>query len=380
MKPFGLYIHIPFCIEKCAYCDFLSFASDEETKQRYVDSLCYEIQAYSAMQKATFKTIYIGGGTPTTLTSKQLTQIFDCVYTYFSIEANAEVTIEINPKTLDHDKILFLAKSPINRVSIGLQSTFEHHLKQLSRKHTYEEFLSTYNSVISAGIENINIDVMFGLPNQTMDEWIQTLETVVELNPKHISAYGLIIEEHTPFYRLYENGKLHLPDEKLERRMYHYTESYLREHEIYQYEISNYSKPGFESKHNTSYWTDVNYIGVGLGAASYIYGNRYKNTDDLNLYLENSSHLLNIRSLTSEGTSRQRLEESIFLGLRLTQGISMDMMNRVYNNPFDTIYKLPFEKYIDLGCLEVVAGMLRLTPKGIDVSNQVFSDFLIDEE
>jgi len=378
MKPFGLYIHIPFCLEKCAYCDFLSFACDEQTKQKYVDSLCYEIQAYSATQKATIGTVYMGGGTPTTLNSIQLKQIFDCIYTYLSVEANAEVTIEINPKTLDADKVKFLGKSPINRVSIGLQSTFEHHLKQLSRKHTYEDFLATYRGVQKAGIENINIDVMFGLPNQTMDEWRQTLETVVALNPKHISAYGLIIEEHTPFFRLYENGMLHLPDEKLERRMYHYTEEFLREHDIFQYEVSNYAKKGFESRHNLSYWIDLNYIGVGLGAASYIYGNRYKNTEDIKLYIEQSSHINRIRTLTSEGSQQQRLEEAIFLGLRLTQGISLEHINRIYNYPFESVYKVPFEKYMNLGCLEVVNGFLRLTSKGVDVSNQVFSDFLID--
>lgn len=379
MKPFGLYIHIPFCLEKCAYCDFLSFPTDEATRQKYVDSLCYEIQAYGAVQKATIGTIYLGGGTPTTLTSKQLKQIFDCIYSYLSIEKHCEVTIEINPKTLDADKIDYLSKSPVNRVSIGLQSTFEKHLTRLSRKHTYEDFLMTYEGVKAAGITNINIDVMFGLPDQTMEEWAETLEKVVALNPKHISAYGLIIEEHTPFYRLYENGKLVLPDEKLERRMYHYTNAFLRENEIYQYEISNYAKKGYESKHNTGYWTDYDYIGIGLGAASYIYGNRYKNTDDLEVYIKLSSHLDQIRTLTSEGSFKRRLEEAIFLGLRMTRGINLEDMNRIYNRPFETIYREPYEKYLKLGCLEIENGFLKLTSKGMDVSNQVFSEFLLDE-
>lgn len=379
MKPFGLYIHIPFCLEKCAYCDFLSFPTNEETRQMYVDSICYEIQAYGAVQKATIGTVYIGGGTPTTLSTNQLKQIFDCIYTYLSIEHHCEVTIEINPKTLDQEKIDFIASSPINRVSIGLQSTYEKHLERLSRKHSYEDFLATYESVKKAGIDNINIDVMFGLPDQTMEEWVDTLEKVVALNPKHISAYGLIIEEHTPFYRLYENGKLVLPDEKLERRMYHYTEAFLQENDIFQYEISNYAKKGYESKHNIGYWTDRDYLGIGLGAASYIYGNRYKNTEDMEEYLKHSSHIDRIRQLTSEGSFKRRLEEAIFLGLRMTEGINLDDVNRVFNNPFESVYKVPYEKYVKLGCLEVQNGYLRLTAKGIDLSNQVFSEFLLDD-
>ncbi len=380
MKPYSLYIHIPFCISKCAYCDFLSFPSDEDTKQRYVDSLCYELQAYSLSQQESIGTIFVGGGTPTSLSGKQLKQIFDCVFEYYHMTDDCEISIEINPKTLDQEKLEFLKNGPINRVSVGLQSVFNHHLKTLSRIHTYDDFLETYKAIKSAGISNINVDLMFGLPNQTFEEWIETLEKIVELNPTHISAYGLIVEEHTPFYRMYHDGELQLPDEEIERRMYYFTESYLKEHDIYQYEISNYSKAGYECKHNLSYWTDVNYIGVGLGSSSYILGSRYVNTNNLEEYINNASHLSVIRSKTSEPSRDRRLEEVIFLGLRLTKGINLHWLNRTFNDPLGTIFAKPYKKYFELGCFIIDDGYLKLTRKGIDISNQVFSDFLIDDE
>lgn len=380
MKPYSLYIHVPFCISKCAYCDFLSFPSDEETKQRYVDSLCYELQAYSLTQHESIGTIFVGGGTPTSLSGKQLKQIFDCVFEYFYVLDDCEISIEINPKTLDKEKLEFLKSGPINRVSIGLQSVFDHHLKTLSRIHTYEDFLKTYHDILDCGISNINIDLMFGLPNQTLEEWNETLEKIVGLNPNHISAYGLIVEEHTPFYRMYHNGELQLPDEELERRMYYLTESYLKEHGIYQYEISNYSKSGYECKHNLSYWTDVNYIGVGLGSSSYILGSRYANTTDMDDYLANASHIDKVREKTSEPSRNRRLEEVIFLGLRLNRGINLAWLNKTFNNPLENVFKEAYKKYSDLNCFILEDGFLKLSRKGIDISNQVFSDFLIDDE
>lgn len=380
MKPYSLYIHIPFCISKCSYCDFLSFPSDEETKQRYVDSLCYELQSYSLTQKDSIGTIFVGGGTPTSLSGKQLKQIFDCVFEYYHVIDDCEISIEINPKTLDEEKLKYLKEGPINRVSIGLQSVFDHHLKMLSRIHSYDDFLDTYKGVQSAGISNINIDLMFGLPNQTFEEWIETLEKIVALDPTHISAYGLIVEEHTPFYRMYHNGELKLPDEEIERRMYYFTESYLKEQGIYQYEISNYAKSGYECKHNLSYWTDINYIGVGLGASSYILGSRYVNTDDLEHYINNASHIEEIRTKTSEPSRNRRLEEVIFLGLRLNKGIKLSWLNKTFNNPLDNVFSKVYAKYCDNGCLIVDDGYLKLTRKGIDISNQVFADFLIDDD
>lgn len=379
MKPYSLYIHIPFCISKCAYCDFLSFPSDEKTKQAYIDSLCFELQAYSVVQKKGIGTIFVGGGTPTSLTGKQLKQIFDTVYEYFYIMNDCEITIEVNPKTLDDEKVKFLKEGPVNRVSIGLQSTFNHHLKTLSRIHSYEDFLDTYKKVKEAGINNINIDLMFGLPNQTFEEWVETLETIVQLEPTHISAYGLIIEEHTSFYQLYHDGELQLPDEEEERRMYYFTESYLRKNGIFQYEISNYSRIGYECRHNLSYWTDVNYIGVGLGASSYILGSRYVNTDDLDLYIKEASNIQHIRKLISEPSRNRRLEESIFLGLRLTKGVNLLWLNKTFNNPLENVFKKPYKKYIKSKCLYVEDGRLKLTPRGLDISNQVFSEFLIDD-
>ncbi len=377
MNNFSLYIHIPFCIKKCSYCDFLSFPSTEKVKEEYINALCNEIKTVSIHQKAAISTIFIGGGTPTVLTGKQLKRIVDCIYEYYYVLKDCEVSIEVNPKTLDDEKLEFIKNGPINRVSIGLQSIFEHHLKTLSRIHTYKDFLSTYNSLRMAGICNINIDLMFGLPNQTFSEWKETLETIVKLKPEHISAYGLIIEEGTAFFEMYENNELILPDENLEREMYYLTDDLLKEQNILQYEISNYSLEGFESKHNLAYWTDVNYIGLGLGASSYIYGFRYTNTNSMDIYLEHSSNIEIIRELVCKSSKSKRMEEAIFLGLRLTKGIKLASFNKAFNNPFENIYKVSYDKHITNNCLEVNDGYLRLTRKGIDVSNQVFSDFIL---
>jgi len=378
MEMCSLYIHIPFCVKKCAYCDFLSFPSDDKVKEKYVQALMDELKAYAAHKEYTIDTIFIGGGTPTVLSANQLDRIFECIVHYYSLSSECEVTIEMNPKILDDEQLSFFQNSKINRVSIGLQSIYAHHLSNLSRVHTYREFLNTYERLRKVDIQNINIDLMFGLPNQTFEEWDLTLETVAKLEPDHISAYGLIIEEHTPFYGRYQNGELALPDEDLERQMYHHTKKCLEGYGFYQYEISNYSKKGYECRHNMAYWTDKNYIGVGLGAASYLQGNRYKNTDDMKVYLEHASDINKIRILTDLASWDRRLEETFFLGLRLTKGIHLEKVNKRFNNPLQTVYKEAFEKYQAAGCLTIENGFLKLTDKGMDISNMVFTDFLLE--
>jgi len=376
MNPYSLYIHIPFCAQKCAYCDFLSFATDSTTKQDYVESLCYEIQAYSVGLKAPIQTVFIGGGTPSVLTVDQLQQLFATIQQYITLQNDAEISIEVNPGTVTEELANWIQQSPINRVSIGLQSTHNSHLKALGRIHTYEEFLDTYVRLRKAGIENINIDVMFGLSNQTIEEWRRTLFDVGQLEPEHISAYGLIIEEDTPFYEKYEKGLFNLPSEEIERDMYHLTRQVLEEKGYHRYEISNFAKEGFECQHNLTYWTDKNYIGIGLGAASYINGTRYSNTSDMAKYLERSSHIDEIRCLTDPPSKKRRMEERIFLGLRLDQGIHLETFNKNFDYPFDGQWKEVLEKMIGEGLLVIDKGYLKLTERGIDVSNYVFTAFL----
>ncbi len=376
MNPYSLYIHIPFCAQKCAYCDFLSFATDTTTKQDYVESLCYEIQAYSVGLKAPIHTIFIGGGTPSVLAVDQLQQLFETIHQYVTLQKDAEISIEVNPGTVTEELANWMQQSPINRVSIGLQSTHNSHLKTLGRIHTYEEFLETYVRLRKAGIENINIDLMFGLSNQTIEEWRRTLFDVGQLEPEHISAYGLIIEEDTPFYEQYEKGLLNLPSEEIERDMYHLTKQVLEEKGYHRYEISNFVKDGFECQHNLTYWTDKNYIGIGLGAASYINGTRYSNTSDMGKYLERSSHIDEIRCLTDAPSKKRRMEERIFLGLRLDQGIHLETFNKNFDYPFEDQWKEALDKMIGEGLLVIDEGYLKLTERGIDVSNYVFTAFL----
>ncbi len=376
MNPYSLYIHIPFCAQKCAYCDFLSFATDTTTKQDYVESLCYEIQAYSVGLKAPIHTIFIGGGTPSVLAVDQLQQLFETIHQYVTLQKDAEISIEVNPGTVTEELANWMQQSPINRVSIGLQSTYNRHLKALGRIHTYEDFLETYARLRKAGIQNINIDLMFGLSNQTIEEWRRTLFDVGKLEPEHISAYSLIIEEDTPFYQQYAKGLFNLPSEEIERDMYHLTKQVMEEKGYHRYEISNFAKDGFECQHNLTYWTDKNYIGIGLGAASYINGTRYSNTSDMEKYIERSSHIDEIRCLTDPPSKKRRMEERIFLGLRLDQGIHLETFNKNFDYPFKDQWKEVLEKMIGEGLLTIDEGYLKLTERGIDVSNYVFTAFL----
>ncbi len=376
MNPYSLYIHIPFCAQKCAYCDFLSFPTDIKTKQNYVESLCYEIQAYSVRLKAPIQTIFIGGGTPSVLTLAQLNQIFETIHQYLTVQSDAEVSIEVNPGTVTQAFAKWIEKTPINRVSIGLQSIDAEELKMLGRIHNYDDFLKTYHRLRQANITNINIDLMFGLPNQTNASWEKTLHTVAKLSPEHLSTYSLIIEENTAFDDLYTRNQLILPSEEDERRMYHRTKEILKEYGYHRYEISNFAKDGYECQHNLSYWTDKNYIGIGLGAASYIHGARYSNTSDMDNYIKHSSHIDTIRELTDTASKKRRMEEQIFLGLRLDRGIHLESFNKTFDDPFHKEWKEAYVKMLNEGLLMVDEGYLKLTDKGIDVSNYVFQEFL----
>lgn len=389
----GLYIHIPFCVKKCAYCDFLSFGGCKKNEiTDYINALCKEIEGVKAdLGVEKISTLYIGGGTPSILSVQNFNQLMACVKENFEIEEGGEFTIEVNPGTLTDDLIKAYLSYGVNRVSMGLQSSDDQMLKELGRIHSYSDFEITYKKLLDAGIDNLSIDVMFALSGQTMVDWLKTLDTVVKLKPKHISAYSLIIEEETEYEERYEAGLLDLPDEDLEREMFWVTHERLEEAGYHHYEISNYGKPGYEARHNSSYWKLVPYIGLGLGASSYYKEARYKNISDRNLYIEANGDLELIREKEQDNDQKTDLEEAFFLGLRQLDGVDvMDLMT-TYGLELVGPYYSVIVELIEEGLLESQGEILipiesavkpfgkviKLTKRGVDISNQVMSRFLL---
>ncbi|MDE6699271.1 MAG: radical SAM family heme chaperone HemW [Lachnospiraceae bacterium] len=378
-KSMGIYIHIPFCVKKCNYCDFLSFNSDEATMLSYINSLNNEIIANRQTEK-TVATIFLGGGTPSILDPKHIYDILNTIYKYYHIEDNAEITIESNPGTLNISKLKDYKAFGINRLSIGLQSSIEAELKAIGRIHTCTQFLESYDAAIYAGFNNINIDIMSALPNQTIDSYKKTLETVIELNPTHISAYSLILEENTPLYDFINAGNEHmLPDEDTEREMYYMTDRLLKQSGFHRYEISNYAKDGFECRHNLSYWEDADYLGMGLGASSYMDGARYKNTSCLEKYINHSSNPKDIIENVTPLSVKDKQEEFMILGLRKIKGVSISQFEKLFSKNIYSVYGDVIEKYISMDLLSINDDTLSLTSKGIDVSNTIFTDFLLED-
>ena len=408
-----LYVHIPFCVRKCRYCDFLSSPADDETKIRYIRDVLKEIGYRS--EGILFDTIFIGGGTPSILDPGLSAKLLEGIRSYAA--PGAEWTIECNPGTLSEEKLAIYRDFGVNRLSLGLQSADDRELQVLGRIHTYEDFLRTYEMVRNTGFDNVNVDLMSGLPGQTVSSWDKTLRTVAGLGPEHISAYSLIIEPGTPFYT---DTSLHLPDEEDERAMYHLTADVLAGYGLSRYEISNYSRPGCECRHNLGYWTGEEYFGVGIGAASYEkvpgldkndYGYRketcqhgdrkvrsdkdisgqtgdetvyirYNNTRDMEQYLGYLEHddfggLAGARTDIERIGTRERISEYMILGLRLISGISKaDFKDRFGSEPED-IFGETIRKYLDAGLLlEDREGRLFLSPRGLDLSNVVMADFL----
>lgn len=384
-----LYIHIPFCARKCAYCDFLSFAAPERVWRDYVNQLIEEIYGQSAcFQDRVVTTIFLGGGTPSILPAELISQIFATLQECFVIDEKAEITIEANPGTLTMEKLEIYRQSGINRLSLGLQSADDQELRLLGRIHTYDDFLKSYQRARQAGFDNINIDLMSALPGQDVHSWKSTLRKVMMLRPEHISAYSLIIEEGTPFYERYGEEACggeqslwpSLPDEDTDREMYHLTKEMMAAQGYERYEISNYAKPGYECRHNTGYWTGVDYLGLGLGASSYISGYRYRNVSDMEEYL--SLKLQNAGEAAreiQELSLKDRMEEFMFLGLRMTKGVSgSEFLERFGQNMWN-VYGSALKKLREQKLIETEMPRVRLTELGMDVSNRVFQEFLIDE-
>lgn len=378
-----LYIHIPFCVKKCAYCDFLSAPASEEIQREYVQALKQEIWENRKLgQDYEVASVFLGGGTPSILKGGQIAELLAELAKYFIRESDAEITVECNPGTLTAEKLDWYQRAGVNRLSLGLQSAQDTELKILGRIHTWEMFLHSYSLAREAGFTNINIDLMCALPGQTRESWKDTLEKVADLDPEHISAYSLIIEEGTPFYKWYgegphktsgNGGKAEnlppLPDEDTERQMYYDAKGFLREKGYHAYEISNYAKAGRECRHNLGYWRRTEYKGFGIGAASLLDGCRIQNSRELQPYLDRQFTPAERECLTPADI----LSETMFLGLRTVEGVCL-------TNQMRRIYRGVLEKHYAHGLLCEQDGFLRLTERGIDVSNWVLADFLLDKE
>ena len=381
IKELGLYIHIPFCVRKCDYCDFLSAPADEETKYNYVKALIAEIKSYKQISaEYLVKTVFIGGGTPSSLKGEYIADIMNAVREVFLIpgfeEGLPEITMEVNPGTLTPDKLKHYNLAGINRLSFGLQSVDNRELKLLGRIHTYETFLENYRLAREIGFHNINIDLMSALPGQTLTDWLNTLNEVIQLNPEHISAYSLILEEGTPFFSRYHEED---QDEELDRTIYARTKEVLERAGYFRYEISNYAKPGFESRHNTSYWVRTDYLGMGLGAASLLNNTRYQNTESLAEYLGLSKDYHDIRGSKDVLSVSGQMEEFMFLGLRMSKGINKIDFQNLFGTSIETVYGGVLNKSLAEGLIDCKGDTIYLTDKGIDLSNRVLSGFLLDE-
>ncbi|WP_250227271.1 radical SAM family heme chaperone HemW [Anaeropeptidivorans aminofermentans] len=375
MKDTGIYIHIPFCLSKCLYCDFTSFRGRDGMYESYKNALLKEIRNTPLLEEYLIKSIFIGGGTPTVLPPRFISEIMEEL-SKLHIADDAEITIEANPKTLNMDYLRVLKFSGINRLSMGLQSTDNTVLKKIGRIHKYEDFLINYNDALKAGFHNISADIMFGLPGQDIEGFSNTVETISKLGLRHISAYSLIIEEGTPFFDLYEEGKLDLPEESEERKMYYLLIDTLSSKDYIHYEISNFSKKGFESQHNIRYWERGEYFGFGLSAHSLVENVRYENTEDLSFYIENSSNLKNIRTNSHEISEKEAMEEFMFLGLRLIKGIDVEKFKKTFGKDIFSVYYGTIHDNIKKGLLLYEANRIFLTAKGLDLSNMVMADFL----
>lgn len=407
-KNLELYIHTPFCVKKCAYCDFLSFSCDERTQLDYVKALIREISYFGPVMKDyEVSTVFVGGGTPSWLTEDSMQDIFEALHKNFDIRTDAEITIECNPGTLTARKLLVYKGCGINRLSIGLQSANDDELKILGRIHTFDQFLKTYEMARVAEFENISVDLMSGLPYQTTEKFIHSLKKIISLKPDHISVYSLMIEKGTPFYEEYkfdavkqEAGLLTevLPTEDEAYRIYKETQHRLKQAGYEQYEISNYAHKGKACRHNIGYWTRENYLGMGLGASSLIENVRYENRRDLYEYLEESQKIkaygpeyygvsredvketfwigTNLHRSADPVNRKAQMEEYMFLGLRMNQGILRSDFEACFGIAIEAIYRDALAELKEEELLYMREGRIALTDKGMDLSNYAMSKFL----
>lgn len=373
-KELSLYIHIPFCKQKCFYCDFPSYASIDYLREDYVEALCKELERKAIKYK--IKSIFIGGGTPSYLETKEIVKILKSI-NKLNLSDDMEFTMECNPGALEEEKLKAMLDGGVNRISMGLQAVQNSLLKEIGRIHSFKQFEENFRLARKVGFKNINVDLMFGLPNQSLEEWKESLEVIARLNPEHISAYSLIIEEGTAFYNLWERNKLILPSEEEERDMYSITKNILKEHGYHQYEISNYAKVGRECYHNKVYWRNEDYLGIGSASTSFIDGKRIKNIENVKAYIDKINSEEDVIEDITINTLDDSMEEFVFMGLRMIEGINVNEFNKRFGVNIESIYKDVIDKNINKKLLVLESENLRLTEKGIELSNSVMSDFIL---
>ena len=378
MEELGIYIHIPFCKQKCFYCDFCSFANKNEMQGKYVETVINEIKNITHKEKYTVTTIYLGGGTPSILNPEYIKNILQEIKSSFKILDDAEITIEINPGTVNEEKLKRYKEYGINRLSIGLQSANDKILKNIGRIHDYKQFEETFFYARKCGFKNINVDLMIGLPTQAVEDVKQTLEKIIQKNPEHISVYSLIIEEGTTIEKLINENKLQLPDEETERIMYWTVVNELKENGYNQYEISNFSKKTYESKHNTNCWKQKQYIGLGTSAHSYLNKKRYSNTNNIEEYIKNIQENNISKNITihEEQTEESTMNEYMLLGLRMIQGININEFKQKFKIDPTIKYKEILEKLQKENLIQITKTSIKLTKQGIDFGNIVWEEFI----
>lgn len=374
-RELGIYIHIPFCKSKCYYCDFVSYTNQCNQIAPYIQKVLQEMQQYD-VSNYNVTTIYIGGGTPSYIEEKYIKQLLDALKRKLADNEtrfeDMEITIEINPGTITKKKLEQYKESGVNRISIGLQSTNDNLLKQIGRIHNYQEFLEAYQLVKKVGFENINVDLMIGLPNQTIQDIKQTLGEIQKLNPNHVSVYSLIVEEGTKIDELINRDKLQLPDEELERQMYWYVKNTLELNGYNHYEISNFAKKGKESKHNLNCWEQKEYIGLGVAAHSYLNGVRYSNFT----FTETGEWSFLDKKIEEQQDLEDKKKEYMLLGLRKIEGVSIQKFKEKYRDNPIFLYRKELEKMVEEGLLEIDGDLIRLTNKGVDLANLVWEEFV----
>lgn len=371
----SLYIHFPFCVRKCRYCDFLSGPADAGAREAYLRALEREISLVPQfVVERPVRTLFFGGGTPSLMEEGQLSSLMEAVRSKFNLDEGAEISMEVNPGTADLQKLKAFRKLGINRLSIGVQSFRDEELALLGRIHRAEDALRIFGQARQAGFDNLNLDLMSALPGQTLENWRYNLESACRLEPDHISAYSLIIEEGTPFAAM---DLPPLPDEEEDRRMYHETREILLSHGYERYEISNYARPGFACRHNCVYWTCGDYLGLGLGASSLMGERRFDCVSSMKDYLSAGSWE-DFHEKETRLTLWDRMEEFAFLGLRMTEGIDTEAFEKRFGLSFEEIYRKVTERHLSEGLLSREGNRVFLTERGLDIANYVMSDFILD--
>ena len=387
MKNIGIYLHIPFCKKKCYYCDFVSYCNEENNINTYIECMQKEIEFKSLelnkfsknnIEQFEINTIYIGGGTPSFIDSKYISKILKKIKEYFTVKKDCEITIEVNPDSVSLEKLIEYKNSGINRISIGLQSTKNKLLKEIGRVHNFEQFKQAYNNIKIAGFKNINIDLMIALPNQTLEDVEESLTEIMSLNPSHISVYSLILEDETKIFKEVKKGNLKLPDDELERKMYWNVKKSLEKNGFMQYEISNFSKPEKESKHNLNCWNQDEYLGIGVSAHSFFNNIRFSNTINLNDYIKNIQNDKYTKNQTIHEilSLDERKKEFMILGLRKIKGIEIKKFKEKFGENPIYIFRNQINKLVNENLIEIDGDFIRLTNKGLDLANIVWEEFI----